>query len=266
MIKQPIFSIIIVSYNAKTTINKTLQSVLMQSFENYEVIIKDAKSIDGTLENLPKDSRIKIYSEKDTGIYDGMNAAIKYAEGEFLIFLNCGDYFFDQNVLLKVSNLIKDKKIAEGIICGSYIRNKVLFKQPSIISRFYLYRTMLCHQTMFISRNLFLKYGLYDLNYRICADYDFTLRVLLKNNLYFYCDCVVCDYMGGGVSESKKGLIQGKKEYKEIIKGHFSKWERFKFSLKLFFSFRGLRKMIISDRSPKWLRTLYRKIVNKING
>ena len=99
---KPYFSVIIVSFNASNTIEKTIQSVLAQSFTDYEIVVKDAVSTDDTLRYIPQNDKIAVYSEKDGGIYDGMNTAIKYAKGKYLIFLNCGDCFADNEVLQKV--------------------------------------------------------------------------------------------------------------------------------------------------------------------
>lgn len=261
----PFFSIIVVSYNAKNCILKTINSVLKQSFDNYEIVIKDAVSTDGTLDDLPADKRIRMYSEKDNGIYDGMNEAISYSRGRYLFFLNCGDFFADKDVLKNIYEFSKSSE-NENVIYGDYTRNQVLFKQPTNLTKWYLFRTPLCHQSMFFTRSLFDQYGLYDLSYKICADYDFTLKTFTQWVEYKYCPIVVCDYMGEGISESKKGAVLKKEEYKRIKKKYFTKGEKFRFSLKLFFSFRCLRKMMISDKAPKWIRKLYRKMVNKING
>lgn len=262
---KPYFSVIIVSYNAGITIEQTIQSVLSQSYDNYEIIVKDAVSKDNTLSYIPKSDKIKVYSEKDTGIYDGMNSAIKYASGKYLIFLNCGDCFASSEVLQKVYEKSIAMQEEDCIIYGDYIRNEVLFKQPSKIYDFYLYRTPLCHQSMIFARTLFEKYGGYDLSFKICADYDFTVKTYKDKMPYVYIDIPICKYLGGGVSESKKGSKIKNNDYKVIKKKYFKKRERFFYSIKIFFSFRKLRSLLISDKSPKWIRKLYRKIVNKIN-
>lgn len=263
---KPFFSVIVVSYNAENTIEKTIESILNQSFQDYEIIVKDAQSTDNTLKKVIKDERIFVYCEKDKGIYDGMNSGIQYAKGKYLTFLNCGDCFATPDVLQKIYKAAQRIKVENCVLYGDYIRNDVLFKQPSNLTDFYLYRTPLCHQSMFFTKGLFEEYGKYDLSFKICADYDFTLKIYKNGIKYFYSNFPICTYLGGGASESKTGSKICANDYKKIIKKYFKKTERIKYGIKIFFSFRGLRRIIISDKSPKWLRKLYRKIVNKINA
>lgn len=87
------FSILVVTLNAEKEIDATIESIQAQSYQNYEVVIKDGLSKDNTLKHIPKDDRYKVYSQRDTSVYDGMNQAIECASGEYIIFLNAGDAF-----------------------------------------------------------------------------------------------------------------------------------------------------------------------------
>jgi glycosyltransferase involved in cell wall biosynthesis len=260
----PYFSIIVVSLNAQETILPTIQSILNQNFYDYEIIVKDGLSKDNTLSVIPKSEKIHVYTEKDSSIYDAMNQAIGYASGKYLCFLNCGDTFKDENVLQNIYDVGKGAS-DESIIYGNYFRKGVLFKQPSKITDFYLYRTPLCHQTLFIAKKLFEINGHYNTEYKILADYDHTLCDYFKKAEFMYCNCIVCDYMGEGVSESEKGRIIKANERKEIINRYFSEKQRFKFEFKLKLSFKKLRQKMISDKSPKFIRVVYRKVVNLVN-
>ena len=93
------FSIIVVCLNAGDRLQDTLDSIWKQSYSDYEVIIKDGGSKDGSLSCVPKKDNVHLYREKDTGIYDAMNQAVRYAHGEYLLFLNTGDLFYDEQVL-----------------------------------------------------------------------------------------------------------------------------------------------------------------------
>lgn len=261
---KPFFSILVVCLNAQDTIKETINSVLMQDFDDYEIIVKDGLSKDNTLANVPESDKIKVYSKSDTSLYDAMNQAIEYASGKYLCFLNCGDVFKDANVLKNIYDAAKEAS-DESIIYGNYSRKGVLFKQPSKITDFYLYRTPLCHQTMFIAKRLFEINGIYNAEYKILADYDHTLCDYFKKAEFVYCNCTVCDYMGEGVSESQKGKIIRANERKEIINKYFSKKQRVMFELKLKLSFKKLRQKMISDKSPELVRKLYRKLVNMVN-
>ena len=107
------FSIIVVCLNEGEKLHKTVQSILDQTEEDYEIIIKDGGSADGSVEKLltaASNGRIKIYREKDSGIYDAMNQAVKHASGEYIFFLNCGDYFYQEDVLFRIKQFIEENK------------------------------------------------------------------------------------------------------------------------------------------------------------
>ena len=89
--KQIKFSIIVVCLNAGEKLHKTLESVLRQSYTGFEILVKDGMSTDGSIEALPQEDAIRVVRQKDKSIYDAMNQAILLAEGDYLLFLNCGD-------------------------------------------------------------------------------------------------------------------------------------------------------------------------------
>ena len=268
MCTEPFFSIIIVSFNAEETIRETVESVLRQEFENYEIIVKDACSKDDTVYRIPEDGRIKVYITEDTGIYDGMNEAITYAAGRYLLFLNCGDCLRDRRVLSNVYNVAKEYNRTENgmVIYGDYYRGNIYCKQPSKLTPFYLYRTPLCHQTMFIEKILFERYGNYECQYKICADYDFTLKTFRKGVRYIYCEYAICNYLGGGVSESDRGVAVKEKDYRRIKATYYKKTENTFYGIVMALTFRRLRQRIVSDKSPMWIKNIYHKIVNVINN
>ena len=263
---KPFFSIIIVAYNAQDYIRATIESALIQQFTDFEIIVKDACSKDETLACIPVDDRIRVYSTKDQGIYDGMNEAVGYARGRFLHFLNCGDAFCDDGVLSRIYETAKSLDEKGSVIYGDYSKHGILCKQPSQMSDFYLFRTSLNHQSMFFERVLFENIGNYNLKYTICADYDLTLRAFRGGIPFVYCPGIVCTYLGGGVSETKDGISKRSEQNKEIVATYFSKREIRKYKTKLFFTFRRLRQFLYSDKRPVWVRNLYRKLVNRLNG
>lgn len=265
MNKLPFFSIIVVSLNAEQLISKTIQSILDQTFLDYEIIIKDACSIDKTIDQIPENDRIFVYTTKDNGIYDGMNEAISYAKGKYLLFLNCGDFLADADVLSKIYQMAKKYGEENTIIYGDYCRNGVRAKQPSNLTDFYLYRTPLCHQTVFFGKGVLQQYAGYNTKYKILADYDLTLKSYRGGTNYVYCPCTVCNYLGGGVSESEKG-IRLKAQEREIICNHYFSAKTQKiFRFKLMLSMKGFRQKLASDTAPKWVRKMYRTLVNIVN-
>ena len=125
----PFFSIIIPSFNSEKTILACIQSILLQTFDSYEVLVMDNCSEDSTLEILKlflNDKRLKIYQEKDTGVYDAMNKGIDKANGEWLFFLGSDDEFFDAEVLKKSYNLLSktESEWAYGYVLLKQLRKK----------------------------------------------------------------------------------------------------------------------------------------------
>ena len=100
------FSIITVCLNAGQGLLDTVERTLGQTYEHFEIIVKDGCSRDGSVKKLPNDPRIRVVTKKDTGIYDAMNQGIEEAQGDYLIFMNCGDWFYSTEAL---------REIAEGI-------------------------------------------------------------------------------------------------------------------------------------------------------
>ena len=262
---RPFFSIIVAAFNAEQLIRPTIDSVLAQDFSDYEIVVKDAASSDNTLAQIPKDDRIRVYSEKDGGIYDGMNQGVAYATGRYLLFLNCGDYLADPSVLSTVYACAKECDEANTIVYGDYRRGGVRAKQPGTLTRFYLYRTPLCHQTVFFGSGIFQNVGMYDTQYRILADYDLTLKSFTANANFVYCPCVVSEYLGGGVSESPKGRAIKREEYRRVRNTYFSAKEQKTFERRLKLSFKGFRQKLASDNCPACIRKLYRSVINLVN-
>ncbi len=259
----PFFSIVTVSFRAENTIEQTIKSALAQDFSDFEIIVKDGLSDDKTLENIPQDDKVKVFSKKDSSIYDAMNQGTELASGEYVIYMNCGDAFASNTVLSEVYAAIKDSK--PSMVYGNYVRDGILHKQPSTLTHFYMYRTPLCHQTIFFKRQYLLETGIYDKKYRILGDYDAELRLLFAGKKIEYVDTVVCEYLGGGVSESKSGVEKKAIERKEILNKHFPKKMQSRFKIKLALSFPKLRAYLVGSKSPAWVKKLYQKAVNKVN-
>ena len=99
--KKITFSIIVVCLNAGQELLRTVDSILGQTYPHFEIIVKDGMSSDGFVEKLPGDERIRVVRQKDKGIYDAMNQAIPLVSGDYVLFLNCGDYFYNEKVLEK---------------------------------------------------------------------------------------------------------------------------------------------------------------------
>lgn len=198
-------SIITVCFNSEKTIRQTFESVLQQEFTDYEYIIIDGLSTDGTIdiikEYLPKfNGKMRYISEKDKGIYDAMNKAISMAKGEIIGLVNSDDYF-EKDAFQRVFEAAKAKP-GMDVYYGCV---RVLTPEDKEIkvyrmSHEMLYSCPMAHGGCFIARKAHERYGLYDITYRISADYDFLLRVFLQGGKFCPIDYVLANFRMGGVS------------------------------------------------------------------
>lgn len=259
----PFYSVIVVCYNAGEKLHETLQSVLGQTCGDYEIIVKDAGSTDGSTRNLPEDERIRLICEKDQGIYDGMNAAIREAKGEILYFLNCGDRLHDPQVLEQVHTAIQAGEDGAGIYYGDVIEEtsgQHVMANPQM-DHFAMYRYLPSHQACFYSRETFLERG-FDLSYKVRADYEHFLWCIIKKNVHAqYLNLIVADYEGGGFSETEKGRALSAEEHRVITGLYFTSAERFKYKSYLILTLQSLREKLAQS---KWTAGLYDRIKNAV--
>jgi glycosyltransferase involved in cell wall biosynthesis len=215
-------SIITVNYNNTEGLEATIESVLKQTNKNYEYIIIDGGSTDGSKEIIEKyASQIDYWvSEPDKGIYNAMNKGIKQAKGEYLLFLNSGDYLISTDVLEKVAQELDG--LISFVACGIRLQddNGYRVKQhPNEISFGYLYTSSLAHQSTFIHRKIFDKYGYYNESYKIVSDWEiFFKAICLNGESYKKSDIVVSNFSCDGVSSSNQELLS--LERKTTIQNH----------------------------------------------
>ena len=179
----PLVSIITVVLNNKKFLQQSINSVLNQSYKNYELIIIDGKSTDGTVEILKKNnSKIDFWiSEKDKGIYDAMNKGIKKSRGSIISILNSDDVFY-KHALRTAANYFNRYKYIDFLF-GSVIKYKLLYgyRPWKILWSFGFYST---HSIgFFIKKRAHKKVGYYNTKYTYSADYDFFYRMIVKYKL-----------------------------------------------------------------------------------
>lgn len=199
------FSVVTVCYNAEDTIQNTIQSVIQQKYDNYEYLIMDGLSSDGTLEllNQYNDSHINLFSEKDTGIYNAMNKATSRCKSDYIIFMNSGDSFYDSNVLRDVAEMIEGRQ--PDILYGNIIRQYTNYSRLEKYSGgkkvmlLLLMGKMPCHQAIFTRTELMQQF-LFDESYSITADYNFIMRCQKQKCSMKYLDRII------GISECEKGI------------------------------------------------------------
>lgn len=209
-----IFTVITINYNNLEGLRHTIDSVVNQTYDNYEYIIIDGGSTDGSLDIIKRYNDFITYwvSEKDRGIYHAMNKGVTQAHGDYCIFMNSGDCFYDRDVLTNVSNVITD----EGVVVG-----KVVYDNDNIISPppksgeltlYHLYSGAIPHQGSFIKTDLLRKYP-YDENLKISSDWKFFLQTLILDNCSIrYSDVFVARYDMHGFSSSNPELMLQEKE------------------------------------------------------
>lgn len=223
---KPLISIITVTYNAANVIEPTMKSVAEQTFRDFEHIIVDGNSSDSTLSIAGRfaGNNMKIFSRPDTGIYHGMNRGLKYAEGEYIIFLNAGDRFASPSTLARYAEASKGgAEIIYGdtnivTLDGKIIGPRHLSAPNILTARSYLKGMLICHQAFMVRRSIA---PAFSREFKLSADYEWCLqciqnsKITRRHNLH----CVTIHYLEGGMSQKKK--IASLKERFIIMKRHF---------------------------------------------
>lgn len=249
------FSIVVVCLNPGKKLLPTVESVLAQQYGNYEIVVKDGGSSDGSLYDLPADSRIRLLREKDSGIYDAMNQALSHLNGQYVLFLNCGDILHDSQVLSGMAREIARRKAADfsgeeryykekvRIFYGNQFnarQNSVVYSAPEV-NDFTCYRNVPCHQVCFYDVRLFEERG-YDTRYKVRADYEHFLYCIYDRKAEaIYTEILVADYEGGGFSETGENRRISAKEHGEITKRYLGREKSFRYKTVMMLSLAPLR-------------------------
>lgn len=196
-------SIIIPTYNSSSTLERCLESMAIQTFRDFEVLIMDGVSKDDTLliaqsftDKIPS---LRILSEPDKGIYDAMNKGIRAAKGEWLFFLGSDDWLYESNTLEQVAAQLDDRyEMVYGNVYRSYMENPVWGEEFDL---YLLTKKNICHQGIFYRKSIFDKIGVYDLAYKVMADYLLNLRLFLDKGIAKrYMNVTVAHFSKGGLS------------------------------------------------------------------
>ena len=198
----PFFTLITVCLNAKNTLERTITSVRNQTYKDFEYIIIDGGSTDGSLDiiNSNRDIIDLVVSEKDHGIYDAMNKGISLAKGKFIGIINSDDWYEVDalaNIYLEAKS--KPNAVIHGL-CRFYNKNVLSY----IIGYHHssLPNNAICHPTCFVPRFLYDQFNCYDTKYKIAAAYDFFLRLFLANVPFVYVEIIIANFLLGGTSSS----------------------------------------------------------------
>ncbi|WP_353134772.1 glycosyltransferase family 2 protein [Pseudopedobacter sp.] len=220
----PVLSVITVVYNDEKNIERTIRSVVNQTYPHIEYIVIDGVSNDKTLEIIRRyDKQIsKIVSEPDKGIYDAMNKAMKLAKGDYLLFMNSGDEIFDKNTVDHLFSLGADADIYYGET--EMINNNLeslgrrRHQAPAKFTwKSFKYGMSICHQAIYVKKSLAEPY--HHERYQLSADIDWVLNIAKKSNKIINANTYVAKYLVGGMS--KKKHLQSLKERYRILRKYY---------------------------------------------
>ena len=234
--KEILISIITVCYNSEKTIERTIRSVLEQTYDKYEYLIIDGCSKDRTLEIVKSyeasfGGRMKIISEPDQGIYDAMNKGISLTKGQLIGMINSDDYY-EKDALEVMAEEYHSLNSQYGILYG-FQRNFDHGREVSTVMYHhdYLEQQMITHPTCFVTPQVYRDFGTFNLKYKSSADYEFMLRMFDSKKVEFRpVYKIITNFAFGGMSASqtgyretlqllyKRGKLPRGKYYKTMIK------------------------------------------------
>ena len=289
--KKPFFTIIVVSYNAGDKLIKTVQSIAKQRFTDYRVLIKDGMSTDGSIQKLRDtfevaDARestgqqIMLLESCDNGIYHAMNIAISFLgenkeiireEPSYVFFLNCGDYFRDENVLGEVHSFITKCTEKEGTTLPAIYYGDIfdcltgtkVASNPKI-DDYACYRNVPSHQACFYDERLIYNNS-FELKYKVRADYEQFLRCFYNEKaVTVYMPLIIADYEGGGFSEQNRKISE--EERREIIKMYLPASKVRKYDFLRLITLSGLRTALASCKLTAGPYNSAKNLIYSIKG
>lgn len=258
-----LYSVIVVCLNAGEELKKTVGSALAQTYGNYEIVIKDGGSTDGSLEQLPKDDRIHIFTKQDQGIYDAMNQAIANAHGDYYIFMNAGDYFYDSNILHYITEFVMKQDHTPDIVYGNLYNRKLNTKiQPApVIDAFTCYRNVPCHQSCIYHKNMFMERG-YKQEYTVRADYEHFLWCYFERKADIrFADICIANYEGNGFSETKDNLKKSEQQHREIVEKYMGKKQADKYRAIMMLTLAPIRSKMADNKALSGIYNKVKKVI-----
>ena len=254
-------SVLVVTLNAGDALKKTINSILSQKDALFEIIVKDGGSSDGSIDGLPDDERIRLIVEKDNGIYDAMNQAAQYADGEYALYLNCGDLFYNDTVLKSIKekiNTTRQRSCDDRLYYGDcYTANRgYVLRYPQKFDDYVCFTKVLCHQATVYPTSL-LKLRPFSDGYKIAADYEYYVYSYKNGYRLTHIPVVIASYEGNGASEKTENRRLALEERKRALKTHFSKADYRKNWWKVQLRGVGIKQFLVKI---EWLYPAYRKL------
>ncbi|MBU3607776.1 glycosyltransferase family 2 protein [Polynucleobacter nymphae] len=201
-------TVVTIVKNNREGIERTLKSIVSQSFTNFEYIVIDGGSSDGTVEiirNYNKNINL-IISEPDNGIYYAMNKAINLSRGKYIIFINSGDWL-ESDILEHVHSISTQEKsdVYYGLVRLWDQDSNIIGVNGATIMN--IKKEMISHSSCFISKDVY-NYINYDIKYKSAADYDLIFRILNNQYKFFYIEKIISNFVLGGISSTKLGFLE----------------------------------------------------------
>jgi glycosyltransferase involved in cell wall biosynthesis len=233
-------SIITVCFNSASTILDTIQSIAEQNYKDFEHIIVDGASTDGTREIIANATSVSSYiSEPDEGIYDAMNKGIAMANGDIIGILNADDFYANDDVLSQIAKAFEEPEIDACYADLVYVRqddtNKVVRYWKSCPYKNGLFRSgwMPAHPTFFCRKSVYEKYGNFNLNYKIAADVELLFRLLGKYRIKtaYLPKTLIKMRLGGTTNQSWSNICRQNNEVLSALDKHYGRVSRLSFFL-----------------------------------
>lgn len=261
----PKLTIITINYNNLEGLKKTFDSVFMQTYQDFEYIVIDGDSTDGSKEYIIKNAdKINFWvSEKDKGIYDALNKGIKNANGEFIIFINSGDSLYSPSVLKILSDVDHKYDIAYGDTNLIYRDGREIIKKyPENCNLLFLLKDTVQHQGTRIRKDL-LTNKTYSLDYKIISDWVWFFDAYFKKNSFFHVNEVLANFVLDGISSTntKQLLIEREHFLSNNYPDYYLLYQELK---KLDSEIHTLNKKIEKIYSSRWIRLLKKFNLTKL--
>ncbi len=269
---KPLVSVITVVLNGRAYLEETMRSVFSQTYDNIEYIVIDGGSTDGSLDIIKRcrDGIDYWVSEPDAGIYDAMNKGARASRGDIVYFLNCGDYLYSDDVVARVVQAYGQVN-GHGIVHGN-----VLFRVPSdgfeiTVGRPVGIRDLsrgrtICHQALFMSREILLGNGMFDTRYNLAADFDLLCKGLSQRHPVVYMNTMIAVYRFEGKSSNPDAVTS---EAGRVIRLHFGGYAYGKYAVmqKIKIVRKTLRFILMKSGALAHLRRMkhYRLLMQRID-
>ena len=223
-------SIITVNYNNLKGLEKTFNSIIDQTFKNFEFVVIDGGSTDGSEDFLKVNSNKLDYwiSEPDEGVYNAINKGIEASTGDYLLFLNSGDHFFKPNVLEKYIDQLKGFDLFYFNVQVVGDNGSEILEYPAKLKFSHFINGTLCHQAIIFKKELFSLIGLYDENLLIVADWKFLMKALFKYNCsYKKINKTLTTFYYGGMSTKIDSRNEKRKVLEEEFEGFITDYQEY---------------------------------------